>query len=135
MSRIRGSSPSKQSDAPAHYAVNPMVTVRAMGNDLVVVNETQGWVAVLNSTAVVIFSAMPRGENAEQMRRTLKRSALVTAPDDDLDKHIADTVSSLIDARVLVPQRPYEQPAVRVTQLSEALRDMDLSRSVVSQYE
>jgi hypothetical protein len=129
------SSSTWQSAAPALYTVNPTATVRAMGNDLVVVSETQGWVAVLNSTAVTVFSAIHRGEDANQMRQTLKRSTLVTIPDDEVDKHIDDVVSDLIDSRVLVPKRAYEQPAVSVTKLSEALNNMDLTRAHVTAYE
>lgn len=135
MSRTGAISSSKQSAIPANYTVNPTATVRAMGNDLVVVSEIQGWVAVLNATAVAIFCAMHRGENVEEMRHALKRGTLVTIPDDEINKHIDEAVSTLIEARVLVPQRSYEQPSITVTRLSEALSDMDLSRATVTAYE
>lgn len=117
------------------FVENPDAEFRAMGDDLVVVIEFRNRVVVLNSTARFISDQMRAGlEDPEIVKKLMH---LYSSPDDEptLLAVVQRTRKELIESEVLVTRRPYEKPSVHIRELSNALQDMDLSRSTVSQYE
>jgi hypothetical protein len=119
----------------ANLIADPTATFKAMGEDLVVVNETKGKVVVLNYTAKVILEGIRRGDS-DDLIVSLLRDAFVADPNADLFAEIQRVRNELVNEGVLVNKKAdFETPRVSVRDLKSALKDMDLSRASVSQYE
>jgi len=114
--------------------VNRDVVLRAMGDDLVVVNDRAGKLAVINSTAKQILDGIVDGKKDEVIARDLE-STHVIKRGEDLQNLIDNTRKELIAAGVLLERREFLPPSIVVRDLKTALKEMDLSRSTVSQYE
>jgi hypothetical protein len=117
------------------YVENPDADFRAMGDDLVVVIEFLNRVVVLNSSARFISEQIRRGLDDQQVAERISRLFASTDDPATLLHEVKRTREELIAAEVLVKRREYEKPRVNVRDLDSALKDMDLSRSTVSQYE
>lgn len=107
---------------------------KAMGDDLVAVNESAGTVAVLNATARKILEGLVQGKSDRQIAASLRRSFTVKASA-DLAKEIDAVRSRLVKAKVLAERLPFASAKVSVKDLRTALREIDLSKSEVSQVE
>lgn len=118
------------------YIVPPALVLRAMGDDLVIVNEPGNKVVILNSSAVIILNGLLRRKTKEMIADDLKKNFVVETKETvGFPDEIERVRKELIDAGVLETQSPFEPPRVNVRDLKTALKELDLSRSTVSQYE
>ncbi len=121
------------------YVANPSATYRAMGEDLVVVNEDKGNLVVLNGTAKMILDGILENVTdatiARRMTQVFEFEEGARASAEQLTREIARTRDDLVRAGVLVTSRDFTRPEIKVRDLREALQNMDLTTSTVSQYE
>ncbi|MBI5586873.1 MAG: hypothetical protein HY889_00730 [Deltaproteobacteria bacterium] len=113
---------------------NPRVTFRAMGEDVVIVNEEAGKVVILNASARKILNGLLSGATNDQIKKSLEE-VFVFEKRVNIAEQIESVRTELLAANVILTKKNYENPTIKVRDLKTALKGLDLSRSTVSQYE
>lgn len=119
--------------APTVFS-NPRVTFRAMGEDVVIVNEEAGKVVILNASARKILNGLLSGATNDQIKKSLEE-VFVFGKRVNIAEQIESVRKELLAANVILTKKNYENPTIKVRDLKTALKGLDLSRSTVSQYE
>ncbi|MGB0696452.1 MAG: hypothetical protein ACPGOY_12460 [Rhodospirillaceae bacterium] len=120
---------------------NRKAVFRSMGEDLVVVNEEAEKLVVLNATARFILDGLVENLTDNALAKRVvrnfdfegvqtQREAMKLVLDE-----IKKTREDLVSAGVLVNSRPFTASDMKIRDLKEALADMDLTPSEVSQFE
>lgn len=121
-------------DPRARYFANPDAVFRAMGEDMVIVDEKRGRVVVLNGPAKQVLDGVLAGLTRTGIVRRM-RKCYVFDNKVDLTETVDRTQRELAAAGVIVASRPFVNPKVSVRDLATSLKEMDLINSTVSQYE
>ncbi|MBE7423786.1 MAG: PqqD family protein [Zoogloeaceae bacterium] len=116
------------------YAVSPTAIMRRMGDDLILVDEEKKRVVLLNPVAKAVFDCILNGLTVAETISQIKRG-FSGVEKIDLKQEVARVRKELLAAGVLEAKRRWSKPVIKVSDLTTALKEMDLSRSTVSQYE
>ncbi|NUO08885.1 MAG: hypothetical protein HUU08_09460 [Candidatus Brocadia sp.] len=119
-----------------YYNVPFNIEMRAMGEDLVAVNESESKVSVINKSARIILDGIRNSKTEKEIIDDLKNVYLI-GKEIDLEAEITKAKKELIDAGILIERKrkSFEKPSVIVKDLSAALKNLDYQESVISQYE
>ena len=104
-----------------------------MGDDLLIVDEEKQRVVVLDPAARLIFYGVVRGLDDVEIARQLA-GAYLDVEGVDLESEVARLRTELADAGILERRRGWARPTIKVSDLKDALKDMDLTRSEVTYY-
>lgn len=117
----------------ARPGLSPSAVLRKMGDDLLIVDEEKQRVVVLDPAARLIFYGVVRGLDDVEIARQLA-GAYLDVEGVDLESEVARLRTELADAGILERRRGWARPTIKVSDLKDALKDMDLTRSEVTYY-
>ncbi|MCF6158326.1 MAG: hypothetical protein E3K32_07095 [wastewater metagenome] len=126
----------KEHPEKEYYNVPFNIEMRAMGEDLVAINESETKVSVINKSARIILDGIRNSKTEREIMDDLENVYLI-GKEIDLKAEITKVKKELIDAGILIERKrkSFEKPSVIVKDLSTALQNLDFQESVVSQYE